>query len=153
MTPIVFLRSAHPGDSEVLSALALRSKGHWGYDAKFLAACRDELTMTPERLAALHVVVAELDGRIAGFGSLGISGRRGEIRDLFVEPDAIGRGVGRAIMAELRRVARAVGVVRITVDSDPNAIGFYETQGFVRIGDAISQSIPGRTLPKLELEL
>ena len=40
------LRAARPEEAAAISALALRSKAHWGYDEAFLAACRAELTWT-----------------------------------------------------------------------------------------------------------
>ena len=33
------IRAAAPGEGPALTALALRSKAHWGYDEGFLAAC------------------------------------------------------------------------------------------------------------------
>jgi hypothetical protein len=41
----VRIRPARPDEAGAISALALRSKGHWGYDAAFLAACRENLTI------------------------------------------------------------------------------------------------------------
>ena len=41
------LRPARIEDLEALSALCLRSKAHWGYDAAFMAAWGQELTLTP----------------------------------------------------------------------------------------------------------
>ncbi|HSD78740.1 MAG TPA: hypothetical protein VLA98_15100, partial [Solirubrobacteraceae bacterium] len=58
------LRPARAGEAAALSALALRSKGHWGYDAAFLELCRPELTLAEEDLGRLTTVVAERDGRV-----------------------------------------------------------------------------------------
>lgn len=40
------LRRARASDAAALSALALISKAHWGYDEAFMQACHDELTYT-----------------------------------------------------------------------------------------------------------
>ena len=53
------IRRARPEEAGVLSALALRSKAHWGYDADFLAACRDDLTLIPEEIATSMVYVLD----------------------------------------------------------------------------------------------
>ena len=37
------IRPARPEEAGAISALALRSKGHWGYDPAFLEACREDL--------------------------------------------------------------------------------------------------------------
>jgi GNAT superfamily N-acetyltransferase len=148
------LRPARPGEAAPLSALALRSKGHWGYDAAFLDACREELTLRDDRLAARRTVVAELpDGRIVGFRTLEGRPPVGELGMMFVDPDAIGRGIGRALIADLLAEARASGFRLITIDADPHAEAFYLAQGAVRVGATPSGSIPGRVLPRLELRL
>lgn len=151
------LRPARAGEAALLSALALRSKGHWGYDAAFLAACRDELTMRDDELAARRTVVAELPdsrgGRVVGFRTLEGEPPVGVLGMMFVDPDAIGRGVGGALARHLIEEARAAGFTRITIDADPNAEAFYLAQGAVRVGATPSGSIAGRVLPQLELDL
>jgi hypothetical protein len=64
------LRPGREEEARLLSELALRSKGHWGYDQAFLDACRAELTLTPEDVLAHRVTVAERDGRVVGFYAL-----------------------------------------------------------------------------------
>lgn len=151
------LRPARAGEAALLSALALRSKGHWGYDAAFLAACRDELTMRDDELAERRTVVAELPdsrgGRVVGFRTLEGEPPVGVLGMMFVDPDAIGRGVGGALARHLIEEARAAGFTRLTIDADPNAEAFYLAQGAVRVGATPSGSIAGRVLPLLELDL
>lgn len=153
MTGPAEIRDAVPGEAAALSALALRSKAHWGYDAAFLEACRDELTLRDDELAARRVLVAELDGAVAGFGTLEGEPPYGELGMLFVEPTAIGRGVGGALLAALVAQARSTGFTRLAIDADPNAEAFYLAHGAVRVGAVASGSVPGRVLPQLELEL
>ncbi|MBM7517717.1 GNAT family N-acetyltransferase [Nocardioides nitrophenolicus] len=148
------LRPAAPGEAAALTELALRSKGHWGYDAAFLESCRDELTVREDELGARRTVVAELpDGRIAGFRTLEGEPPVGVLGMMFVDPDAIGRGIGGALARHLVAEARAAGFTRLTIDADPNAEAFYLAQGAVRVGATPSGSIPGRVLPLLELRL
>ena len=61
------MRAAEAGEAGAISALALRSKGHWGYDAGFLAACREDLTIRPEWCDGVRLVVAEQDGVLLGY--------------------------------------------------------------------------------------
>ncbi|MER6365078.1 GNAT family N-acetyltransferase [Kitasatospora sp. NPDC001527] len=145
------IRPARPSEAAALSALALRSKAHWGYDAEFIEACRAELTLTPDRIASGRTAVAEEDGRVLGFVTLTGAPPEGELGLLFVEPDMIGRGVGRRLMAHLR--AGALGFERITFAADPNAEPFYRAMGAVRLGTVPSGSIPGRRLPLLALHV
>lgn len=147
------LRPARPGEAAALSALALRSKGHWGYDAAFLEACRAELTLRDDELAARRTLVAELDGAVAGFGTLEGAPPYGELGMLFVDPGAIGRGLGGALLAALVTAARDEGFARLAIDADPYAEAFYLAHGALRVGEVVSGSVPGRVLPQLELEL
>lgn len=61
------LRPAGPDEAAAISALALRSKAHWGYDEAFLAACRDDLTIDPSWCDGVRLVVAEADGTLLGY--------------------------------------------------------------------------------------
>lgn len=147
------IRAGEAAEAAALTELALRSKGHWEYDAEFLAACREELTVRPADVAARRTVVAEEDGRILGFTTLDGEPPRGALGMMFVEPDAIGRGVGRRLFAHTMDEARRLGFTRLTIDADPNAEPFYRAMGAVRIGATPSGSIPGRELPLLEVAL
>jgi GNAT superfamily N-acetyltransferase len=148
---MMILRPAVPAEAEALSRLAVRSKGHWGYDDEFLAACRPELTLAPEQCDGEHVVVAEDATGLLGFYRLAGGPPVAELADLFVDPDAIGSGVGAALLADAVDRARADGISRLLIDADPHAEGFYARMGARRVGTVASGSIAGRELPRLEL--
>lgn len=138
-----------------LSALALRSKGYWGYDAEFLEACRLELTITPDRLAreVMNVATDGPDGGILGYSSVLLDRPTAELEDLFVEPAAIGTGVGALLLARARADARAAGARSLRIEADPYAAAWYRRRGARDIGTIPSGSIPGRMLPLLEIDL
>lgn len=144
------LRAGREEEAGALTELALRSKGYWGYDEEFLTACRKELTMREGELAARRTTVAEEDGRVLGFSTLEGSLPQGWVGMLFVDPPAIGRGVGRLLYRNVLETAGRLGFTRLTIDADPHAEPFYLAMGARRIGTAPSGSIPGRTLPLLE---
>ncbi|MFI9361632.1 GNAT family N-acetyltransferase [Kitasatospora sp. NPDC053057] len=147
------IRPAHPDEAGLLTGIALRAKAYWGYDEVFIVACREELTLDAAAVERASTVVAEDGGRVLGFAALTGAPPSGELAMLFVEPDRIGRGIGRALFEHVREQARAAGLRRLTIDSDPNAEPFYLAMGAIRIGSTPSGSIPGRELPLLELEL
>lgn len=149
----VHIRPAVASDLEFLTTLALRSKAHWGYDAAFLDACRDELTITRARLGEEVIRVAEDGGGVLGFMSVRVGPAEAELVDLFVEPAAIGTGVGRALWDEAVRIALAAGAARLLVEADPHAEGWYLRRGAERIGTVPSGSIAGRRLPLLGVSL
>jgi len=144
------IRAAASDELPVLSALALRSKAVWGYSAAFLAACRAELTLGEDDLSLTFV--KEIDGRIAGFYALSeLDPERAELEFLFVEPWALRRGHGLAMLAHAREQARRLGCRVIVIQGDPHAAGFYAAAGARPIGVRESASIPGRWLPLYEL--
>ena len=150
-TPLT-IRPARADDAASLSELAFRSKAHWGYSSEFMEACRAELTITPQSPG--KAAVAEFDGRLAGFYALGPYDERCvELADLFVEPGYIGSGVGRALLDHAKAAARESGHTAMRIEADPHAEPFYCHAGAQRIGVAPSGSIPGRSLPLLELVL
>lgn len=146
------IRDAAPADTAALTELALRSKAHWGYDDAFMAACRDELTVTAATLDAWTVRLAERDDAAVGFYALSSKDGEACVEMFFVDPPAIGTGVGKALWPDM--VAHAVrDAVTMRIESDPDAEGFYLRMGATRTGTAPSGSIPGRELPLLYYDL
>ena len=143
------IRPAAIGDIDALTDLALRSKAWWGYDETFIEKCRDELTVTSQRIAAEDMRVAEVDGAIVGF----ISVMDGSLEDLFVEPAHIGAGTGSALFEVAKTITRGDGHRTLRIEADPHAAAWYRSKGAVDIGEIPSGSIPGRMLPLLELRL
>ena len=147
------IRAAQPADAPALTRLALRSKQLWGYDAAFMARCRTELTVTAEGIATHQTFLLAEAGVPLGFYQLRLADETAEVALFFVAPEAIGQGVGRRLWCHLEETARALGAMRICLDADPNAAGFYAAMGAVRCGDRPSASIPGRCLPHFEKRL
>ncbi|MFD2691099.1 GNAT family N-acetyltransferase [Streptomyces phyllanthi] len=146
------IRPARAEEATALTELVLRSKAHWGYDAEFLEACREELTVRPGEIADRRIVVAEdADLGMLGVASLEGTAPQGRVGLCFVEPRAIGRGVGRALYSHVMGAARDLGFTRITIESDPNAEPFYRRMGARPVGRTPSGSIAGRELPLLEV--
>lgn len=143
-----------PGEAALLSALALRSKAHWGYAPDFIDACRDELTYAAADIARGGFVVAEADGAVLGFYALDrCASREVELDALFVEPAAIGRGIGRVLIEDAKARATRLGARRMTIQGDPHAARFYAAAGALPSGTRPSGSIPGRALPLFVIAL
>ena len=143
------IRPALKQEAQLLSDLALRSKGHWGYDAAFLEACRPELTLSPDYIIDSPVFVLEEADRIVGFYGLREQGDELDLTYLFVEPSAINRGYGRLLWEHLVETALRLGFQRISIESDPYAENFYKTMGARRVGSVRSSVGSERLLPHL----
>lgn len=142
------IRPARSGEADALTALVVRSKAHWGYDEAFMAAVAADLQFTEEELADSDVLVAERDGAIAGM--VAVDDRDARLGWLFVDPAAIGTGVGGALLRAALARAAARGIGALEIDSDPNAEAFYRAHGAERIGTT-TRSPTGRQLPRLRI--
>lgn len=148
------IREARPDEAAAVSALALRSKGHWGYDAAFLETCRADLTWTAVEIANAAAYVGEANGALLGFSLVFLRDEAtAELDALFVDPAAIGLGVGKALWERSVAAARALGASDLIWMSDPHAEGFYSSRGADRLGEAESSVTPGRMLPLMHLTL
>ena len=81
----------------------------WGYDQAFLDACRAELTIRTEELESTALHVAEHDGTLVGVAQITVDGATADLQKMFVEPDAIGLGIGKALFAWAVSTAKDLG--------------------------------------------
>ena len=82
-------------------------------------------------------LIASSSGKPVGCGAVRrIEARTGEIKRMYVSPDARGRGIGRAVLAALEAEARALGIMRLVLETglrQGEALALYEGAGFSRI--------------------
>ena len=150
----LIVRPARPAEAPLLSQLAFESKAHWGYDAEFMRACREELTISEEELDREPSHVAEIAGQAVGFYALAhLNEEEIELEYLFVDPRVIGQGIGRCLLEHAKQIAAELGYRDLVIVGDPHAEGFYVRLGARRVGTKPSASIPGRRLPLFELAL
>lgn len=147
------MRRARPDEASPLTELAFRSKAHWGYDREFMQACRAALRVTAKFIARADVCVAEVEGRVVGFYSLAPWNSDLELYHFFVDPPAMGNGVGRRLWDDAVKRATELGYRKLLIQSDPYAEGFYLKLGAERIGEVPSAAVPGRVLPLLVFPL
>ncbi len=150
MASDIVVRAARAGEAQALTALCVRSKAHWGYDAEFMRLSRPTLTVSEADVATGCVLVAERAGLAFGMAKVEPDG---ELGMMFVDPPAMGRGAGRALFEASVALARRFGARRMPILVDPNAALFYEHMGAHLVGHAPSDAIPGRTLPLYEYDL
>jgi GNAT superfamily N-acetyltransferase len=148
------IRGAQANERELLGELAYRAKQHWGYDASFMARCRDELAVDPRAIAEGRCRVLELERAVVGYYALSEPARhRVELDALFIEPGAMGQGHGRRLYEDAVRLALRLDCTHLEIQSDPHALGFYLAMGARELGVRASASVPNRWLPMLEATL
>ncbi|HYR06186.1 MAG TPA: GNAT family N-acetyltransferase [Longimicrobium sp.] len=128
-----------------------------------------EVVATEERLRdtlfgarpAAEVVIAEEDGEALGFAlffhnySTFLAQPGLYLEDLYVRPEARGRGAGRALLAHLARLARERGCGRLewwVLDWNESAIRFYRSLGAQPMDDWTVFRLTGDDLARLAEE-
>jgi ribosomal protein S18 acetylase RimI-like enzyme len=142
---------AKPGDAERLTEIAHAAKRHWGYPESWITGWRDILTMRPEFIAANISYCAVQEHRPLGFYVLTTEEDGIHLDHLWIAPEAMGRGIGRALFEHAAAQAEAAGCSYIKIEADPNAEGFYKRMGAVRVGMSVSDVCgERRELPLME---
>jgi len=134
------VRQAQPEDAEAAVAIVRRS---------ITELCTDDHQGDPDTISTWlsnktvqdfvswmasddnFFVIAEAGGRLSGVGLLD---RSGEIRLLYLAPNAQRQGAGKAIHLALEQKAQAWGLVALTLDSTALACTFYEKLGYRSAG-------------------
>jgi len=131
------IRDARPAEAAALASLQRRSSDVWE-DSRALLAAHPGVIEPPHRAIAegrVRVAVDRSRRRLGFSVVLAKEGDRVELDDLFVEPDAMGRGVGRLLVADVVSRAAAAQATCIEVTANPNVVGFYERLDFRVTGD------------------
>ena len=141
-------------DAEALTRISFAAKRYWGYPERWIERWRESLTISPDFIRRNEVHAALVEGRPAGFYALTGEGGTLELEHLWVLPEHMGAGVGRALFDHVVRRAASLNAEVLEIESDPNAEGFYRRMGARRVGE-INYSIDGhrRTLPLLVIEI
>jgi GNAT superfamily N-acetyltransferase len=99
------------------------------------------------------VHVALLDAEVVGVFAVTDEAGQWKLEHLWVDPTAMGKGVGRAMIVAACELARGCGANELTISADPNAAGFYIACGAVLVGEtpAPTEGEPSRKLPVFRL--
>lgn len=99
------------------------------YDAADMAVWTEgELNASFKGIVHQHMYVAEDKGTVIGCCML--DAPNAQVEALFVDPSAMGQGVGKALLAFIEEMANRQGVAQLRLESTLNAVDFYRSQGF-----------------------
>lgn len=148
------IRRAMPSEAESLTSLAHAAKRHWNYPENWIEQWKDDLTISREFIHRNDVYVALIDGELGGCCALVVSDSLAELEHMWIDPQHIGQGVGRALFEHTIQRARQLGLTQLELSADPNAEGFYHQMGAVRIGE-VRADMDGerRVLPRMKVDL
>jgi ribosomal protein S18 acetylase RimI-like enzyme len=136
-----------------LNDIAMKAKAHWGYTSEQLHDWTATLLTEPSTIESWPTFVAETQGQAAGFAQINPEGNPWELISLWVLPECMGKGFGKALLHRVQRTAHEAKQPYMHIDSDPNAEAFYLACGAVVVG-AVPAPIPGqpsRFRPQLRL--
>jgi GNAT superfamily N-acetyltransferase len=131
--PDVSIRDAVAADAPALGEIYRRASLSNEGDRAILLAHPEALVFSL-RAGEEGVRVAVVNARIVGFATVLVTGQVAELEDLFVDPDWLLHGVGRALVADAVPRARGRGATRIEVTANAHARDFYAKAGFVLAG-------------------
>jgi GNAT superfamily N-acetyltransferase len=100
-----------------------------------LAARREALRIDPRDIL-LTLLATDTDGMPLAHAALRDLGGEWEVKRLFVDHGARGRGIGRQIMSDLENQALSEGAKRLilqTGDRQPEAVTLYQRMGYQRM--------------------
>jgi L-amino acid N-acyltransferase YncA len=136
----ITIRPANPGDAERIAAIY--NEGIANRAATFETRPRSKAEVAGWTVASLPILVAEVDGRVAGFAKVGNYSERevyagiGE-HAVYVAGDARRLGVGLALLEALVAAAEQAGLYKLTsriFSTNTASIALHEAAGFTIVG-------------------
>ena len=156
---MIKIRPGNPREAKVLSALCFASKAHWGYSAPFMESCREELSVTSKDFESDLILVAAVGDRLKGIAQVQGLPKSCELEKLFIAPEAIGQGLGKALFTacventKIKADHRAAQAITMKIVADPFAAAFYLKMGAIEAGSEPSKTWPNRHLPVLHYKI
>jgi len=138
MKSVPLIRKATAADAQSIfdiriAAINSQCTGYYAADdlARWTAGA-----MSPQFVQMMtdEAYVAMVGERVAGSGMVDLDS--GQIDAVFVLPELMGQGLGRAMMLHLEHLAIRAGLAQLKLDSTLNAAPFYRSLGFT--GDAVA---------------
>jgi len=153
----ISIRSAKVTDCELILSL-IQGLADYEKMSNDVIATTDDLRVTLFEKRDAEVFIGELNGEAVGFALFFHSystflGKRGlYLEDLFVVPEARGKGIGKALLVHLAKIAIERDCARFewsVLDWNQPAIEFYRSIGAVAMEEWTVQRVDGEALKKL----
>lgn len=163
MDETLSLRTAVPADLAAVETLLGRSYPRLlaaDYPPSVLVTAVPLIARAKPALLASgrYYVVEDGTGRLVGAGGWSRTAPQGEgpgnvahIRHVATDPDALRRGVGRAILVRVFQAAGEVGVAGYACLSTRTAVPFYAAMGFRTVGPVEVPLAPGIAFPAVRM--
>jgi GNAT superfamily N-acetyltransferase len=131
------IRTARPEDLPSLETVFRRSALSNDGDREALLQHPEHLVLPAEPVNEGNTRLAEdPDSGIVGFATVARLGDTAELVDLFVLPESMRLGIGRALVDDALTALAGEGISALWVTANPHAMDFYIAMGFESIGEA-----------------
>src|SRR5713101_3196400 len=114
------MRRATPGEAAALTEIAHAAKRHWGYPENWIEHWKDDLTITPAFITINEMYVAVASEEIAGCCALVMGDSLAELEHMWIRPEHMGNGVGRALFQQIVERATTLNAKVVELSADPN---------------------------------
>jgi GNAT superfamily N-acetyltransferase len=146
------IRNYRARERDRLREIMIAAKAHWGYDIAWVRSWVESGAFSVPAASDSEVLVADIEGRVAGWAQLVPRDDVGWLEDLWVDPTSMGMGIGRALFARSVVHARELGLRRLEWEAEPRSVGFYTRMGGRYLRDSATVEW-GRVLPIMCLDL
>lgn len=148
------LRPATPEDAPALTDILHRAKASFSDNANSATPSREDRRISEATIASLHMTVAEKRGTAVAFSGLTVrDGDTLQVDYLVVPPEARGQGIGALLLARAEEHARWRNLSRLFLNSDADAAGFYEKNGFRTLSKRPGPTGAGKDVLNMEKPL
>ena len=130
----MLIRHFKDSDAEACCDLinaSVTAAAHLSQNARFQLITRNVPADLSAELKAAYSLIAEIDGQLVAIGSLT---KEGEIRRVYVCPDAQKQGIGKAMIDMLEDTARKHNISELRIKAAPNTVEFYQRLGYAIVG-------------------
>lgn len=148
------IERARAEHSNLLTEIAISAKRHWNYPERWIELWTPSLTISPDYISKNETWMAIVGSTPVGFYSFCRDDEFLWLDNLWVLPDAMGKGIGKKLFQHAVERSRVLGASVLKIEADPNAQSFYEKMGARKVGEHHSE-IDGqpRILPIMEIKL
>ncbi|WP_283591232.1 GNAT family N-acetyltransferase [Clostridium butanoliproducens] len=143
------IRRAKVDEYEILTDIAIKSEGYWGYDSDYMDKFKSIYNVSEEFIKNNPTVLIEEDNSVIGFYGLICKDNETSLEYFFIEPKYIGKGYGKLLWNYLVNHCKNLGIEAFEIVTSPQAKEFYVKMGAIPCGEVESLLKKGRIIPQL----
>lgn len=148
-----YIHAAKEKDIDELNRIAYEQEAYWGYDSEFMEKFKVIYKITEDYIRINPTFVLVKENRIIGFYSLLVKDEEIRLEFFYILPKYIGKGYSEKMQNHLIDYCKKVRIKSFCLVTSPQAKGFYEKMGAVKIDEVESLLRKGRKIPKLKFEI